>query len=842
MPVALCVFVAVNLSDVVRISANYYLAQEQSQYQLEIEALEFKEVSAGVIDIAYLFVKQVGKQDVNRLELTDLRLSIDTDKLYWLSDIVLFNGDLTLNMDELMSQVGITGTDAPSAPVDVNELYRSVIDTLLDNESNKEANNESQLPAVTVKNFTAKLLSPAKALTNNLSLHDAALSFTADPQITMNIKLNQQFLLTVQAQLEEQNVTGVFNTDLEILNQFANSYFEFPLAVKGKLSSDYVLSSQDNSLSWHSVNTLANADLDLSFITGKTSGFLVNGQFETKFANSVLSLKTSASLTDSANAATNAAKAIRTTNNGNASSKFTIKPDIETLTELQQKLEIMELPVQLKQLLADNLPLTLTLLSENIIILDLNKNHLSGKLQLLSQGEMGEITLALPDFFLSEASSEIDWQLSYQQQQPVEQLGLVKLNLDGSFFTDTVQTNMTLNSGSQLLLTDLYPGPVSIDSVAVELTAPALFDLQAGDIHLSETLQLSSAIEQVSGEQFNLVLLNGQHQLQQQADTFLLKSQWLVDQTISLNSEHKFEQQQLIGKVNVEAIPLTEFFPWLPVPELLTVADAQISNEINYKIDLTDYQLTASVDGHLENGVGHYDDIHFSDVNSRWHCLWQSAQLSCDEWQLSSGMFNAGVAIADFSSKGSFLWQDKHWFLGVLTLKGDVLDGSFILENLDIFADKPFSGTLALSHLSLAELVALQQQPGIEVTGFIDGQLPFVYTEQGLSIEQGKLLNQAPGIIRVDGNPAVEQLKQAQPALKFALDALKNLQYQHLGSEVTMSPDGETQIKMSIQGKGAGIERPIHFNYQHDENLIQLLRSLRIDTQLSEKIEQSFNE
>ena len=56
-----------------------------------------------------------------------------------------------------------------------------------------------------------------------------------------------------------------------------------------------------------------------------------------------------------------------------------------------------------------------------------------------------------------------------------------------------------------------------------------------------------------------------------------------------------------------------------------------------------------------------------------------------------------------------------------------------------------------------------------------------------------------------------------------------------------MSSDGATQIKMSMQGSNPEIARPIHFNYLHEENLLQLLRSLRIDSRLSEDIEQALS-
>ena len=114
-------------------------------------------------------------------------------------------------------------------------------------------------------------------------------------------------------------------------------------------------------------------------------------------------------------------------------------------------------------------------------------------------------------------------------------------------------------------------------------------------------------------------------------------------------------------------------------------------------------------------------------------------------------------------------------------------------------------------------------------------------TIKGLTIHHGLLLNQADGLIQIEGNPAIEQLKLSQLKLKYALDALKELHFSVLQCDVNMQADGSTQIKMKIEGTNPDIVRPIHFNYLHEENLIQLFRSLQIGNVLNDKIDQSIN-
>ena len=54
-----------------------------------------------------------------------------------------------------------------------------------------------------------------------------------------------------------------------------------------------------------------------------------------------------------------------------------------------------------------------------------------------------------------------------------------------------------------------------------------------------------------------------------------------------------------------------------------------------------------------------------------------------------------------------------------------------------------------------------------------------------------------------------------------------------------MQNNGDAQFNIAVKGKSRDIERPIHLNYAHEENLIQLYRSTQIGNQLQSNIEKS---
>lgn len=54
-----------------------------------------------------------------------------------------------------------------------------------------------------------------------------------------------------------------------------------------------------------------------------------------------------------------------------------------------------------------------------------------------------------------------------------------------------------------------------------------------------------------------------------------------------------------------------------------------------------------------------------------------------------------------------------------------------------------------------------------------------------------------------------------------------------------MDNTGDATLLVEVKGRSQGIERPIHLNYSHEENMLQLFRSLQIGNDLQNRIEKS---
>lgn len=241
--------------------------------------------------------------------------------------------------------------------------------------------------------------------------------------------------------------------------------------------------------------------------------------------------------------------------------------------------------------------------------------------------------------------------------------------------------------------------------------------------------------------------------------------------------------------------------------------------------------------------------------------------FKCDNIKLSLQAFNPGILITDIEAEAAVAFETEsevteqpenavnqskenlalaQQLLGVkqasvgLTAKGSLLGGQLLIPQFQLNLNKPSSAYFVLQHIDLEKLLAIQPQVGIHADGIFDGVLPVSIDKGKASVSGGRLAARAPGgLIAIGNNPAVEQMRQSQPYLEFAFSALEHLNYSELASSFDMDAQGDATLKVNVKGRSRGIERPIHFNYSQEENMLQLLRSLQIGDNLQNQIERA---
>jgi hypothetical protein len=176
--------------------------------------------------------------------------------------------------------------------------------------------------------------------------------------------------------------------------------------------------------------------------------------------------------------------------------------------------------------------------------------------------------------------------------------------------------------------------------------------------------------------------------------------------------------------------------------------------------------------------------------------------------------------------------------LRVEGLRLSCLGGEIALDALSLPPPaKPV--TLALRGIRLEQISALYGDRTVSLSGTLDGDLPLRPSRDGWTVEGGLLRNRSPVRIRLSDADALAAFKQANPGLADAADWLSDLEVGRLDATLDLQADGTLVLVATIEGHNPQRgDRPVRLNYRHEENLFQLLQSLRIGSDLGRDIEQ----
>lgn len=354
--------------------------------------------------------------------------------------------------------------------------------------------------------------------------------------------------------------------------------------------------------------------------------------------------------------------------------------------------------------------------------------------------------------------------------------------------------------------------------------------------------------------QIGTVELQSDHQLQLAAphNPLLLTGQWVVDTSMT------------------EALSLLNQIQPLPA-ELNVTGHNQLQAQFKLTHEPEQTQFAMQITQSMTELEGFYQDTTFEGGKLQAQCEFTWGQsykapqapgyfsslsrLNCPQTVMTFNLFDPGFPLTDIEVEADIvLAKDAeklpdNWLQQLtglsdtdvsMTAKGKVLSGQFLLPDFNLKLQDKSHAYLLLQGMSLEEVLRIQPQIGIYADGIFDGVLPVDLVDGKVSISGGQLAARAPGgLIAISGNPAVDQMRQSQPYLDFVFSALEHLEYSQLSSSFDMDQTGDANLLVEVKGRSRGIERPIHLNYSHEENMLQLFRSLQIGNDLQDRIEKS---
>lgn len=344
---------------------------------------------------------------------------------------------------------------------------------------------------------------------------------------------------------------------------------------------------------------------------------------------------------------------------------------------------------------------------------------------------------------------------------------------------------------------------------------------------------------------------------------------WQVDD-VTLHSDHRFTPQmhgyQLHANWQTQASLLA--LQQIAAKNLQLEDKWQITgqSQFNAQVDLSqrgrELELAVDMQPQIIGAAGQYQQLPFADMNLNARCHYRlfvsadtldSSNIGCQQFALTASSFNPGIQLSQIDIRGRGKFEPvapntkvDSWLLpGIkdaklqLQASAAALNGLITIPDFDVDLQGQSHGVLLVQGMDIEQLLAQHPQDSISATGIFDGVLPMTMENRQVSISGGHLAARNEGLIEIHNTPAIAQMRQSQPYLDYVLDFMQHLQYQEILGKLDMNGQGDTKIELKIKGHGQGVDRPVHLNYSHEENLLQLLQSLTIGERLQSGLEAS---
>lgn len=145
---------------------------------------------------------------------------------------------------------------------------------------------------------------------------------------------------------------------------------------------------------------------------------------------------------------------------------------------------------------------------------------------------------------------------------------------------------------------------------------------------------------------------------------------------------------------------------------------------------------------------------------------------------------------------------------------------------------------VSIDGLDLAEILKLQDQ-ALTGTGTLDGTLPVRVRGNVPEVQDGSIVARPPGGTIAYAKASEYAKNIGQQGFEFAIAALSDFHYTRMESGIDYDRNDVLGLKIKLYGHNPEVEngRPINYNLNVSQNVLDLLRSLRATDEVSRRLE-----
>ena len=238
---------------------------------------------------------------------------------------------------------------------------------------------------------------------------------------------------------------------------------------------------------------------------------------------------------------------------------------------------------------------------------------------------------------------------------------------------------------------------------------------------------------------------------------------------------------------------------------------------------------------------GFYEDSAFADLSTALEVEYSAAgNLSTAPATLTVGLVEVGMPITDISA--DYVLDPGASSVAVENLRMAAFGGEIRAEPFSFHTDRA-RNTLVLhaESIEMDELLTVREFEAIEVSGSVRAELPVTIEGGTVTIANGTLSGEPPGgVIRyLPGTPPDDT---DASSLAFVRRVLSNFEYESLTSVVDYTAGGDLKLQLRLEGRNPDLDetRPVVLNLGVENNVPQMLRSMRATRAVEEVLEQRF--
>lgn len=257
--------------------------------------------------------------------------------------------------------------------------------------------------------------------------------------------------------------------------------------------------------------------------------------------------------------------------------------------------------------------------------------------------------------------------------------------------------------------------------------------------------------------------------------------------------------------------------------------NGRISGDVN--LQKANFNLT------IDDTSALYNDYLANQFRAQLSGQYDSGQLNVEPTTFNLNELRAGAVVNNINGKIKVVNNSAQAF----DISGNVFDGVFELDKYTLLQSQQ-TANVTFKDIDASKLITLDDKSGITLMGRLKGWLPLHFSDSGVEVTNGNLLNQGEGKLIISNNTAFDSVMQQQQELQPVLSLLKNLDIQKLNSTVALNSDGWLNLGVNLQGFNEPQQQQVNFNYNHEENVFTLLRALRLSDEITQKVGQQYSQ